>query len=91
MHAQQDSCIQDQLLWMAVIHALLGCLTMPECSICCRDLIDMAALIGSAGAELKYLQLVFRKTSHYPMNIYRDINRYTYSSREFGVPQLPSR
>ena len=35
----------------------------------------MAALVGPAGAELKYLKLVFRKTSHYPMNVYRDINR----------------
>ena len=76
---------------MAVIHALLDRLPMQKCSVCCRDLIDMAALVGPAGAELKYLQLVFRKTSHYPMNIYRDINRYTHSSRNFGVPQLPSR
>ena len=46
----------------------------------CRELIDMAALIGPAGAELKYLKLVFKKTSHYPMNVYREINRYNNSS-----------
>ena len=81
MHARQSSCTQDLLSWIAVIHALLGSLMMHKHSVTvCRDLIDMAALVGPAGAELKYLQLVFRKTSHYPMNIYRDINRYNHSS-----------
>lgn len=41
-----------------------------------RDLVDMAALIGPANAELSYLKLLRRKTSHYPMGIYRDVNRY---------------
>ena len=40
-----------------------------------RDLIDMAALIGPASAELGYLKLCRRKTSHYSMGIYRDVNR----------------
>ena len=40
-----------------------------------RDLIDMSALIGPASAELSYLKLFRRKTSHYSMDIYRDVNR----------------
>ena len=41
-----------------------------------RDLVDMAALIGPAHAELSYLKLFRRRTSHYSMCIYRDVNRY---------------
>lgn len=40
-----------------------------------RDLVDMAALITPARAELKYMKLFHRKTSHYSIGIYRDINR----------------
>lgn len=40
-----------------------------------RDLIDMSALIGPAGAELRYLKLLRRKSGLYPVRIYRDINR----------------
>ena len=40
-----------------------------------RDLVDMAALIGPAAAELSYLKLFRRRTSHYDSGVYRDINR----------------
>ena len=41
-----------------------------------RDLVDMAALISPARAELKYMTLFQGKTSHYSIGIYRDINRW---------------